>query len=214
MADCPHRVDHRCTSARAAIVLVHGFGGNAEATWGLFPELLKRASPAELGCLQPRLLDESRVRPCRRLERRSRDHHPRRPDSNGDRCGTARSIRIARDSGSQHGRPARPAGAAFERGAAGACVASAAVRDAERRAGEGVTISILEATGARRVRAGPGVRAYAATIRVDVSAGLPCRRSDGRRSARLRVARYVRPLAHCRSRLTCVNQRSAGVRSR
>ena len=42
MADCPHRVDHRCTSARAAIVLVHGFGGNAEATWGLFPELLKK----------------------------------------------------------------------------------------------------------------------------------------------------------------------------
>jgi tetratricopeptide (TPR) repeat protein len=64
------------------------------------------------------------------------------------------------------------------------------------------------------VRAGPGVRAYAATNRVDVSAGLPCRRSDGRRSARLRVAHYVRPLAHCRPRLTCVNQRSAGVRSR
>ena len=42
MADCPHRVDHRCNSAPAAIVLLHGFGGNAEATWGLFPELLKK----------------------------------------------------------------------------------------------------------------------------------------------------------------------------
>ena len=42
MADSPHRVDHRVNGAPAAIVLVHGFGGNAAATWGLFPDLLKQ----------------------------------------------------------------------------------------------------------------------------------------------------------------------------
>ena len=41
MACTPSRVDHRLNGAPAAIVLVHGFGGNAEATWGLFPDLLK-----------------------------------------------------------------------------------------------------------------------------------------------------------------------------
>jgi pimeloyl-ACP methyl ester carboxylesterase len=44
MADSPHRVDHRLNGAPAAIVLVHGFGGNAGATWGLFPDLLKKES--------------------------------------------------------------------------------------------------------------------------------------------------------------------------
>ena len=42
MADRPHRVDHRVNGALAAIVLVHGFGGDAAATWGLFPDLLKK----------------------------------------------------------------------------------------------------------------------------------------------------------------------------
>ena len=44
MADVPHRVDHRLSGAPAAIVLVHGFGGNAAATWGIFPDLLKKES--------------------------------------------------------------------------------------------------------------------------------------------------------------------------
>jgi pimeloyl-ACP methyl ester carboxylesterase len=41
MANSPLRVDHRLSGAPAAIVLVHGFGGNAATTWGLFPDLLK-----------------------------------------------------------------------------------------------------------------------------------------------------------------------------
>ena len=41
MADRPQRVEHRRTGGPAAIVLVHGFGGNATATWGRFPDLLK-----------------------------------------------------------------------------------------------------------------------------------------------------------------------------
>jgi pimeloyl-ACP methyl ester carboxylesterase len=42
MADSPYRVDHRRNGAPAAIVLIHGFGGNAAATWGHFPDLLKK----------------------------------------------------------------------------------------------------------------------------------------------------------------------------
>ena len=41
MLDQPRLVAHRKTAARAAIVLVHGFGGDAVSTWGRFPELLQ-----------------------------------------------------------------------------------------------------------------------------------------------------------------------------
>jgi pimeloyl-ACP methyl ester carboxylesterase len=40
VADNPQLIAHRSSNAQAAIVLVHGFGGNAAATWGRFPELL------------------------------------------------------------------------------------------------------------------------------------------------------------------------------
>jgi pimeloyl-ACP methyl ester carboxylesterase len=40
MADKPQLIQHRATKARAAVVFVHGFSGNAGATWGRFPELL------------------------------------------------------------------------------------------------------------------------------------------------------------------------------
>jgi pimeloyl-ACP methyl ester carboxylesterase len=40
VSDKPQLVHHRQTSAKAAIVLVHGFGGSALTTWGHFPALL------------------------------------------------------------------------------------------------------------------------------------------------------------------------------
>ena len=40
MADNPQLIPHRANKARAAVVLIHGFGGNAGSTWGRFPELL------------------------------------------------------------------------------------------------------------------------------------------------------------------------------
>jgi pimeloyl-ACP methyl ester carboxylesterase len=40
MADNPRLVQHRAKKAKAAIVFVHGFGGNADGTWGRFPEFL------------------------------------------------------------------------------------------------------------------------------------------------------------------------------
>ena len=40
MADNPQLIQHRAKKAHAAVVLVHGFGGNASTTWGRFPELL------------------------------------------------------------------------------------------------------------------------------------------------------------------------------
>jgi pimeloyl-ACP methyl ester carboxylesterase len=40
MTDYPELILHRSNGADAAIVLVHGFGGDAAATWGRFPELL------------------------------------------------------------------------------------------------------------------------------------------------------------------------------
>ena len=40
MADNPQLIQHRARKAKAAVVLVHGFSGNAATTWGRFPELL------------------------------------------------------------------------------------------------------------------------------------------------------------------------------
>ena len=40
MADNPRLIQHRARKAQAAIVFVHGFGGNANSTWGRFPEFL------------------------------------------------------------------------------------------------------------------------------------------------------------------------------
>jgi pimeloyl-ACP methyl ester carboxylesterase len=40
MADNPQLIRHRVKKATAAIVFVHGFGGNADSTWGRFPDLL------------------------------------------------------------------------------------------------------------------------------------------------------------------------------
>jgi len=40
MADNPQLIPHRAKKAHAAIVFVHGFGGNAGSTWDKFPELL------------------------------------------------------------------------------------------------------------------------------------------------------------------------------
>jgi pimeloyl-ACP methyl ester carboxylesterase len=36
----PQLIEHRRKSSAAAIVLIHGFGGDAASTWGLFPALL------------------------------------------------------------------------------------------------------------------------------------------------------------------------------
>jgi pimeloyl-ACP methyl ester carboxylesterase len=41
MTDHPQLIPRRANGAAAAIVLVHGFGGHAAATWGRFPELLE-----------------------------------------------------------------------------------------------------------------------------------------------------------------------------
>jgi len=40
MADNPQLIHHRATKANAAIMFVHGFGGNADSTWGNFPKFL------------------------------------------------------------------------------------------------------------------------------------------------------------------------------
>jgi pimeloyl-ACP methyl ester carboxylesterase len=40
MPDNPRLIQHRVKKAKAAIVFVHGFGGNADSTWGRFPEFL------------------------------------------------------------------------------------------------------------------------------------------------------------------------------
>jgi len=40
MADNPRLIPHRANKARAAVVLVHGFSGKADTTWGRFPDLL------------------------------------------------------------------------------------------------------------------------------------------------------------------------------
>ena len=40
MADNPRLIPHRANNARAAVVLVHGFSGKADTTWGRFPDLL------------------------------------------------------------------------------------------------------------------------------------------------------------------------------
>jgi hypothetical protein len=37
MPDNPRLVQHRAKKAQAAIVFVHGFGGNADGTWAAFP---------------------------------------------------------------------------------------------------------------------------------------------------------------------------------
>ena len=37
MPDNPQLIQHRTKKANAAIVFVHGFGGNANSTWGRFP---------------------------------------------------------------------------------------------------------------------------------------------------------------------------------
>jgi pimeloyl-ACP methyl ester carboxylesterase len=40
MTDKPQLIEHRRTPSPAAVVLIHGFGGNAASTWGSFPSLL------------------------------------------------------------------------------------------------------------------------------------------------------------------------------
>jgi len=40
VADRPRLMVHRDQGSKAAVVLIHGFGGDAAATWGRFPELL------------------------------------------------------------------------------------------------------------------------------------------------------------------------------
>lgn len=41
MADKPQLIEHRRKPANAAVVMIHGFGGDAATTWGNFPTLLK-----------------------------------------------------------------------------------------------------------------------------------------------------------------------------
>ena len=41
MSDTPQLIEHRREQAKAAIVFIHGFGGDATATWGNFPSLLE-----------------------------------------------------------------------------------------------------------------------------------------------------------------------------
>ena len=45
MKDKPQLIEHRRQRHKAAVIMIHGFGGDAAATWGLFPTLLA-AEPA------------------------------------------------------------------------------------------------------------------------------------------------------------------------
>ena len=40
MTVAPQLIEHRRTGAPAAIIMLHGFGGDARGTWGRFPDLL------------------------------------------------------------------------------------------------------------------------------------------------------------------------------
>src|SRR4051794_24052747 len=45
MTTAPQLIVYRRRPSRAAIVMIHGFGGDAAATWGGFPRLLEQCLP-------------------------------------------------------------------------------------------------------------------------------------------------------------------------